>query len=161
LPTNSIDFTPISIQVLICLWVVATLAALNEQLEAADLLDDTRVITGRPVTVGAAFTIEREALMGLPSEAFDPAKLLQSRVDKRARISVRQCYYSVPVRYAGRRLAVRLSARTVEVFDGAKARVWEEEFLAGLGDGRHHLRVQVEVENIFWAHYDSGSRRLR
>ena len=38
----------------------------------------------------------------------------------------------------------------------AKAQVWEEEFLAGLGDGRHHLRVRVEVEDIFWAHYDQG-----
>ena len=32
----------------------------------------------------------------------------------------------------------------------AKAQVWEQEFLAGLGDGRHHLRVRVEVESIFW-----------
>ncbi len=40
----------------------------------------------------------------------------------------------------------------------AKAAVWEQEFLAGPGDGRHHLRVQVKVENAFWAHYDqSGS----
>jgi len=40
----------------------------------------------------------------------------------------------------------------------AKAAVWEQEFLAGPGDGRHHLRVQVKVENVFWAHYDqSGS----
>src|SRR5665647_2478886 len=38
----------------------------------------------------------------------------------------------------------------------AKAQVWEEEFLAGLADGRHHLRVRVEVEDIFWAHYDEG-----
>jgi len=38
----------------------------------------------------------------------------------------------------------------------AKAQVWDEEFLAGVGDGRHHLRVQFEVENIFWAHYDQG-----
>jgi IS30 family transposase len=38
----------------------------------------------------------------------------------------------------------------------AKAAVWEKEFLAGLGDGRHHLRVRVEVEEIFWAHYDDG-----
>src|SRR5665648_1303883 len=38
----------------------------------------------------------------------------------------------------------------------AKAQVWEKEFLAGLGDGRHHLRVRVEVEDIFWAHYDEG-----
>jgi hypothetical protein len=36
----------------------------------------------------------------------------------------------------------------------AKAQVWEEEFLAGLGDGRHHLRVRVEVGDIFWTHYD-------
>ena len=38
----------------------------------------------------------------------------------------------------------------------AKAAVWEEEFLAGLGDGRHHLRLRVEVEDIFWAHYEQG-----
>ena len=38
----------------------------------------------------------------------------------------------------------------------AKAQVWEEEFLAGLGDGRHHLRVRVEVEDIFWVHYGAG-----
>src|SRR5680860_1240575 len=41
-------------------------------------------------------------------------------------------------------------------FFTAKALVWEEEFLAGLGDGRHHLRVRVEVEDIFWAHYGEG-----
>jgi hypothetical protein len=32
---------------------------------------------------------------------------------------VRQCYYSVPARFAGRRLPVRLSATTVEILDGA------------------------------------------
>ena len=83
------------------------------------MLDDARVITGRPVTVGAAFAAERPQLLPLPGEAFDPARLLQARVDNRARVSVRQCYYSVPARYAGRRLAVRLSATTVEVLDGA------------------------------------------
>jgi transposase len=41
-------------------------------------------------------------------------------------------------------------------FFTAKAQVWEEEFLAGLGDGRHHLRVRSEVEDIFWAHYGAG-----
>ena len=33
---------------------------------------------------------------------------------------MRQCYYSVPARYVARRLYVRLSARTVKVFDGPK-----------------------------------------
>jgi len=99
---------------------VASLAALNELIATGDRLDDDRVITGRPVTIGAAFAIEVSALMGLPAEAFDCARLLHARVDNRARVSVRQCFYSVPARYAGRRLPVRLAARTVEVHDGPR-----------------------------------------
>ena len=97
---------------------VASLAELNELIAAGDRLDDDRVITGRPITIGAAFAAEASALMGLPGEAFDRARLLHARVDNRARVSVRQCFYSVPARYAGRRLPVRLAARTVEVLDG-------------------------------------------
>ena len=37
---------------------VASLAELNELIAAADLLDDDRVITGRPITIGAAFALE-------------------------------------------------------------------------------------------------------
>jgi hypothetical protein len=97
---------------------VGSLAELNELIAAADRLDDDRVITGRPITIGAAFAIEATELMGLPAEAFDCARLLNARVDNRARVSVRQCFYSVPARYAGRRLPVRLAARTVEIHDG-------------------------------------------
>ena len=43
-------------------------------------------------------------MMPLPAELFDPARLLTARVDSRARVCVRQNYYSVPARYAGRRL---------------------------------------------------------
>jgi hypothetical protein len=99
---------------------VASLAELNELIAIADLLDDDRVITGRPVAIGAAFALEASTLMRLPAEAFDCARLLHARVDNRARVSVRQCFYSVPVRYAGRRLPVRLAARTVEVYDGPR-----------------------------------------
>jgi Mu transposase, C-terminal domain len=97
---------------------VASLAALNQLIAAADILDDGRVITGRPVTVAAAFAAEQLAMGPLPAEPFDPARLLQARVDARARVCVRQNYYSVPARYAGRRLPVRLSATAVEVLDG-------------------------------------------
>jgi len=76
------------------------------------------VITGRPVTIGVAFATGAPHLMPLPGEPFDPARLLQARVDNRARVSVRQCFYSVPARYAGRSLAVRLAARTVEIYQG-------------------------------------------
>src|SRR2546429_4831990 len=84
------------------------------------MADDGRVITGRPVTVAAAFADEQLAMMPLPAEPFDPARLLQARVDSRARVCVRQNYYSVPARYAGRRLPVRLSATAVEILDGPR-----------------------------------------
>ena len=99
---------------------VASLAALNELITAADLADDARVITGRPVTVAAAFTAELPALLPLPAEPFDAARLLEARAGNRARVCVRQNYYSVPARYAGRRLPVRLSATAVEVLDGGR-----------------------------------------
>ena len=84
---------------------MASLAELNQRIAAADIADDGRVITGRPVTVAAAFAAEQPAMLPLPAEVFDPARLLQARVDNRARVCVRQNYYSVPARYAGRRLA--------------------------------------------------------
>jgi hypothetical protein len=65
------------------------------------MADDGRVITGRPVTVAAAFADEQPAMMPLPAEPFDPARLLQARVDGRARVCVRQNYYSVPARSPG------------------------------------------------------------
>jgi transposase len=99
---------------------VASLAALNQLIAAADTVDDGRVITGRPVTIAAAFAEEQLAMGPLPAEPFDPARLLQARVDSRARVCVRQNYYSVPARYAGRRLPVRLSAAMVEVLDGPR-----------------------------------------
>ena len=99
---------------------VASLAELNRFIAGCDLIDDGRVITGRPLSVVAAFAAEQPALLALPDEPFDPARQLQARVDGRARICVRQCYYSVPAGLVGRRLRVRLSATAVEVYDGAR-----------------------------------------
>ena len=99
---------------------VADLAELNARLAAADDVDQDRRLTGRTETVGAAAAREQPLLGRLPVEPFDPATLLSVRVDLKARVCVRQAYYSVPARLAGRRLPVRLTARTVEVFDGAR-----------------------------------------
>lgn len=43
-----------------------------------------RVITGRPVMIAAAFAAEQPVMLPLPAEPFDPARLLQARVDHRA-----------------------------------------------------------------------------
>jgi transposase len=120
---------------------VASLTALNELIAAGDLLDDARVITGRPVTIEAAFTAEAPHLMPLRGEPFDAARLLEVRVDNRARVSVRQCFYSVPARYAGRRLQVRLAARTVEIYDGPRL------------VARHERAVGRYVEVLTLDHY--------
>ena len=94
---------------------VGSLAALNEALAAADARDDARRITGRVETVGQAFDRERVALRPLPGTPFDASTHLSARVDAKARICVRQSYYSVPARLAGRRVEVRLAATNLEV----------------------------------------------
>lgn len=98
---------------------VGSLAELNERIAAADAEDDARHVDGRPRCVGAEFAVERPRLLPVPGEPFDAAVLLVARVDSKARVTVRQARYSVPLRYVGRRLTVRLSAGTVEVLDGA------------------------------------------
>jgi hypothetical protein len=45
---------------------------------------------------------------------------LSCRVDSKSRVCVRQSFYSVPIRYAGRRLLVRLGAEHLEVLDGRR-----------------------------------------
>ncbi|WP_248579443.1 IS21 family transposase [Nocardioides sp. InS609-2] len=99
---------------------IATLVELAALVAAGDVTDDDRVITGRTSTVGAAFATEQPTLMPPPDEAFDPRVIESRRVDQRARVSIRQCHYSVPARYAGRRLSVRLGAAMVEVLDAGK-----------------------------------------
>ncbi len=94
---------------------VGSLAAFNELLAAADRADEARHVDGRLATVGAMATVEQPSLRPLPVEAFDPTAALDPKVDRKARIAVRGSHYSVPVRFAGRRLDVRLGGRSITV----------------------------------------------
>ena len=100
---------------------VGSLVALNDALAAADVRDDARRIGARAETVGAAAARELPLLRGLPAESFDVSARLSCRVDAKARVCVRQSYYSVPARYAGRRLEVRLGADTIRILDPGTA----------------------------------------
>jgi len=98
---------------------VATMAEFDELLAGADRRDEERRIAGRRETVGQAFAAERPSLRSLPDEPFDATLPLRLKVDRKARICVRQRWYSVPARLAGRELRVRLGARSVEaIADG-------------------------------------------
>lgn len=94
-----------------------SLAALNEAMAAHDAADDARRIAARIETVGAAFAREAPLLNPLPPAEFDASMALSCRVDAKARICVRQSYYSVPASYAGRRVQVRLGADRLIVLD--------------------------------------------
>jgi transposase len=99
---------------------VDTLAELNELMAAADEDDLRRWISGRAISVGEHFALEAQLLQPLPAEPFDPSVLLTPRVDAKSRVCVRRCFYSVPVRFVGRRVEVRLGAETIDVLEGAR-----------------------------------------
>lgn len=99
---------------------VRSVGELNERLVAADEASLDRHINGRASTVGADFAAEAPFLLPLPADRFDPALSLSTRVDRYARVTVRQCYYSVPARLIGQRVRVSLSAEDLRVFDGSR-----------------------------------------
>ena len=93
----------------------ASLAELNQMLADADEVDEHRRIAARAETVGQAAAREVPLLNPLPANAFLAAAALSCRVDTKARICVRQSYYSVPARLAGRRVQVALGADWLDV----------------------------------------------
>lgn len=97
--------------------VVASIDELNALLAAADDADDARRIGSRSTSVAQDFAVESMLLAPLPSEPFDTALTLNPRVDRYAQIMVRCNQYSVPARFIGHRLRVKLSASTVSAYD--------------------------------------------
>ncbi len=100
---------------------VASMLELNLLLAAGAARDDRRHIAQRRITVGEHFALEADTLRPLPSEAFDVTAVAGHRVDRKSRVAVRGCLYSVPARYVGRRLDVRVGAETIEALDGANS----------------------------------------
>jgi transposase len=99
-----------------------SLAELNAMLAAADTLDSDRHIAARVETVGQAAARELRSLRALPTEEFDVSTQLACHVDAKARICVRQSYYSVPAHLAGARVSVALGARAFTVRDARPGR---------------------------------------
>jgi transposase len=96
---------------------VKTLAELNERLAAIDAAEDARHVHGSTASIGERFAAERGLLAPLPGEEFDCGITLTPVVRRDSRIVVRQCYYSVPARFIGRKVRVSLRANELLVFD--------------------------------------------
>jgi hypothetical protein len=97
--------------------VVDSIEELNELLEAWDDADDRPRIGNRTNSVGTDWALEKTLLRAQPAEPFDTALTLTPRVDRYAQVMVRCNQYSVPARFIGHRLRVKLSASTVAVYD--------------------------------------------
>jgi transposase len=97
--------------------VIDSIDELNALLAAADEADDHRRIANRANSVGQDWQVEKAMLRSLPSEPFDTTLTLTPRVDRYAQVMVRCNQYSVPARFIGHRLRVKLSASAVTVCD--------------------------------------------
>jgi transposase len=97
---------------------VASMAELNQLLVGYDVADDHRRIENRTRSVGEHFAVEAALLRRLPSEVFETGLALSPRVDRYARVTVRQCHYSVPARLIGHRVRAVLRASELVLFEG-------------------------------------------
>ncbi len=96
---------------------VNSIAELNALLESWDEADDARRVGNRAMNVGHDWAIERPLLRLLPDEPFDTTLTLTPRVDRYAQATIRCCQYSVPARFIGHRVRVKLSSTRVTVFE--------------------------------------------
>lgn len=94
------------------------LAERNERLAAIDVAEDARRIRRRPTSIGFDFEQEQARLRPLPAKDFDCGIDLMPTVARNSRITVRQGYYSVPAKFIGTEVRVRLRANELWVFDG-------------------------------------------
>ena len=99
-----------------------TLADLNVFIDACDIADDARFVVGRGTgagsTAGALAAADREGMWPLPAGAFESGTRGTARVDAKARICVRQSFYSVPASLSGTRVTYVLEAEGITVLDG-------------------------------------------
>ena len=94
------------------------MAELNELLIGYDLADDARRISNRTMSVGQHFAFEASLLRPLPTELFQTGLVLTPRVDRYSRVTVRQCFYSVPTRLIGHQIRAVLHASQLVLFSG-------------------------------------------
>jgi transposase len=99
---------------------VDTLDELNDRLAAVDAAEDERVVAGCTATVRVAFAAEAPLLRALPDDEFDCGLTLTPTVSRSSRVTVRQCFYSVPARFIGRKVRVSLRANHLLVFDSRR-----------------------------------------
>ncbi|RLV77670.1 IS21 family transposase [Streptomyces rapamycinicus] len=123
---------------------VATLEELNAKIAEIDAAEDERILAGKLTTVGFNFFTEADQLTPLPLEEFECGITLTPKVDRSSRITVRQCYYSVPARFIGQNVRVLLRGNELLVFERREI-VARHPRLTRRGDFRDELDHYLEI----------------
>lgn len=106
-----------------------SLESLNEKLLADCLTYGSHKMAGRSESVAELFEGEKRHLLEQPEIAFSNTQPGDARVDKYATVMVDKNRYSVPWRYAGRKLKTLVHVDRVEIYaDGKRLAVHERLF---------------------------------
>lgn len=107
------------------------LEALNGQLFAECIADQSRQIGDRPTPVGPLLVKERAFLRPLPNEGFDLAETHSRQVDAKGCVKTHRNWYSTPLR-PGTQAQVRALPAAIEVWHGgARVAVHERSYDRG------------------------------
>jgi hypothetical protein len=137
---------------------ISGLAGINDKFAAADRTEDARHIDQRTNTIGGDFSLEAPLLAALPVDEFDIALTTTPRVDRYARITVRQALYSVPARLIGQTVRAKLDAENLVVLHGS-TEVARHPRLTTKGGQPGQLKQPPSERRVAPVHLDRPARR--
>jgi transposase len=111
---------------------VSSLAALNERLTEQCRRDLVRTVRGKAGTVETLLAEERGSFLPLPARVFEARRVTQANADSMSLVRFDTNSYSVPVRYAHRRLTVVATVDEVRLIHedrlvACHPRCWQRE----------------------------------
>lgn len=95
---------------------VDSIDELNQALYKSCLRYRSHQISGRTMTVGQMYNIEKSALMPLPPFAYDPAKVVTPRVNEYSLVRFDRNSYSVPAKYVGREVSIKGFGNKLQIY---------------------------------------------
>lgn len=117
--------------------VAGSVSELNKRVRDADTVEDTRHVDGRTNTIGEDFAQEKPFLGLLNVEDFETGMPTTARVDAKARISLNNCKYSVPVQLVGRRVEALVCSDVVVISFAGTVVATHERITARLSESLH------------------------
>jgi transposase len=95
---------------------VGSLDELNAKLRAWCERESKRTVSGLNEPIHIRFELERSHLLPLPSRPFDPARQIPVKVSRYAQVTYETNTYSVPWRYVGQVVTLKVYAGRIEVW---------------------------------------------